>query len=130
MPGWQLANARERRSRRLRCPERKSLNERHRIQRPRCVRMSEQRFRLGCERESPAPLEQKQRSHAKSIASEKQLARLAIPDGECELSVEVRETLYAPLLVRVCEDLGIAIRREAMAERGQLVLKLRVVEDL
>ena len=92
--------------------------------------MPEQRLRLGRERESPATLEQKERSHTESVAGEEQLARLAIPHGERELSVEVRETVRAPLLVGVGEDFGVAVRREAMAERGELVLELRVVEDL
>src|SRR5262249_6682565 len=88
--------------------------------------------RLGLRRERKiAPeLGDEERPYAEAVASKEQLSSLPVPDGDREVPVEALQASRAPLLVRVGDHLGVARRRESVAEAPQFRLQLDVVVDL
>ena len=73
---------------------------------------------------------EEERTHAEAIPRQEELLALPIPDREREVAVQALEEVRPPLLVRVGDHLRIRLRREAVAERLELLAKLDVVVDL
>ena len=92
--------------------------------------MPEQRLGLGREAEIAAVRREEERPHSEAIPRQKELLALPIPDREREVAVQTLEEGRPPLLVRVGDHLRIRLRREAVAERLELLAQLDVVVDL
>src|SRR5688572_26387233 len=67
---------------------------------------------------------------AEAVPREQQRAGPTIPDRDGEHAVKLRHERFPPLIPAVWQDLGVAPRREPVAEPGQLVPQLTEVVDL
>jgi hypothetical protein len=63
------------------------------------------------------------------IAPEKKSATVALHDGEGEHALEVVDEAVAPVVVGLEENLGVAVREEAVAAADQILPQLLIVVD-
>ena len=111
-------------------PQREDVDDPYGVDLSRGRGVAEQRLPLRGKTDVAVVVGQKKRSHAESIAGEKELPPLAVPDGQREVAVEASEAARSPLLVRVGDDFGVRRRGEAMTEVAELVPQLEIVVDL
>ena len=88
-------------------------------------------FASDAKRNVAACSEQEERSDAEAVAREEELARSSRSQtANAKSPFSRREAVGAPLLVRVGDDLGVAVRLEPVAEHLELAAELEVVVDL
>src|SRR5690242_11836195 len=90
----------------------------------------EQRLDFRCEDKSAGRRGVIERLDSQPIARAEQSPVRAIPDGEAEHAVESGEAGFAPLTVRLEQDLGIGPRSEPVPQRLELRAELAMVIDL
>ena len=121
-PGRQLLHASENRSGCDVRPEREDLLQANRIEGARqTVVGGEDGFHLAAEVEAAAADSEVQRPDAERISGQHEAAVVGVPEGDGPLAIEAAERRFAPLLVRVDDDLGVRARREPVAVRLELV---------
>ena len=130
MPGGQLANLLEDRSRRERDPEGEDLIERDRIDLARHAGQRQDGLDLGREGKLSARGAVEQGTHAQPIPRQKQRAGPRVPDGERPLAVEMADARLAVLFVRVEDDLRVRPGGELVTAPDELLAQLDVVENL
>ena len=67
---------------------------------------------------------------AERIARQHQGAVAPVPKGDREHAAQAGKAIHAPLLIGMHDDLGVARRREAVAEAKELVSELDIIVDL
>ena len=92
--------------------------------------MGAKRAQLGSEAQHPCGPAVVQRLDARAIAREQQAAGRAVPERECEHSVQTRECIDAPGAVGLQHDLRIAVGTEGEPELFELGAQLAEVVDL
>ena len=70
------------------------------------------------------------RANAQRIARQDQRLALGIPQRDSPLAVHPPECVFAPFLVSVDNDFGVAASAKGMTARGELFAQLEVIEDL
>ena len=125
MPGRQLACPREDRERRGHGVERQKTFERVEVD-----LTARQRAQLRRELEAVVLDAVIERLDPVPVAREHESALASVPDRDREHAAQPLRERLAPLLVRVRDHLGVAVRAEAVAGAHKLVGELRVVVDL
>ena len=121
----QLARAREDRERRRHGVEREEPFERVEVD-----VTARQRAQLRRELEAVVLDAVVERLDPVAVAREHEPALASVPDRDREHAAQPLRERQAPLLVRVRDHLGVAVRAEAVAGARELVRELRVVVDL
>jgi hypothetical protein len=128
--GRELAHVAQRRERSRHVAEGEIAVERDVVDLARDLGVLQERLHLRCEAEHPVAQRVEHRLLADAIAGDHEQLAARVPQREGEHAVQVAHAVGAVLLVEVDDDLGVTLRGQRVAARGEVVAQLAVVVDL
>jgi hypothetical protein len=127
---WQLVDAAQRRQRRGHVAVGEVGVDRLAVDLARDLVVGQQRGHLGGEAEDAVAQAVEERLLADAIARDQALLPARVPEREREHPVQPLDAVDAVLLVEVRDDLGVAVCRQRVPARDELLAQLAVVVDL